>query len=155
MNKNTKLISEAKNLAQNYYSSKQYMCSEAVLAAINEVLEYDLPKEYISLMSGFPVGMGGSGCTCGALSGGIAALGLAYGRKAPGKNNFKVMKLSKQLHNEFRNKYKSTCCRVLTKDFKSGSKEHFNNCLMITGDICEITMKLILEKHSLLKSLIG
>ncbi|WXR61732.1 C-GCAxxG-C-C family protein [Peptostreptococcaceae bacterium AGR-M142] len=155
MNKNTKLILEAKDLAQKYYSTKQYMCSEAVLAAINEVLEYNLPKEYISLMSGFPVGIGGSGCTCGALSGGIAALGLAYGRKTPGKNNFKVMKLSKLLHNEFKNKYNTTCCRVLTKNFKSGSKEHFNNCMMLTGETCEMTMKLIIEKNKILKYLIG
>ena len=33
------------------------------------------------MASGFPVGIGGSGCTCGAIAGGIMALGMVFGRK--------------------------------------------------------------------------
>ena len=32
------------------------------------------------MASGFPVGMGGSGCTCGAVVGGIMAIGMFFGR---------------------------------------------------------------------------
>jgi len=61
---NKVLISEARDMAEKYYKEKKYLCSEAVLAAVNEVLDCGMPKEYIRLVSGFPVGMGGAGCTC-------------------------------------------------------------------------------------------
>ncbi|MCE5190569.1 MAG: C-GCAxxG-C-C family protein [Actinomycetia bacterium] len=35
-----------------------------------------MPPEAIKLASGFPVGIGTGGCTCGALSGGVMVLGL-------------------------------------------------------------------------------
>ncbi len=147
---NEELIKEAKELAEKYYSEGKYLCSEAILASVNKVLECGMPEEYVRLTSGFPVGMGGAGCSCGALTGGQTALGLVYGRTKPGGNNKKIMKLSQELHNKFKEKYKSTCCRVLVKDYKFGSKEHIERCTRVTGDVCQMVMELILENQSIL-----
>ncbi|SDK75843.1 C-GCAxxG-C-C family protein [Natronincola ferrireducens] len=149
-----KLIKEARYLAESYYSKGKYLCSEAILASVNEVLECGMPEEYVKMVSGFPVGMGGAGCSCGAVTGGQVALGLVYGRKKPGGSNKKIMKLSKELHDIFREKYGSTCCRVLIKDYKFASKEHIERCTKVTGDVCEIVMKLILDNQNLLSKIL-
>ncbi|KXZ39861.1 C_GCAxxG_C_C family probable redox protein [Alkalithermobacter thermoalcaliphilus JW-YL-7 = DSM 7308] len=152
---NQKLIQEARTLAENYYKDGKYLCSEAILAAINKVLECGLPDNYISLVSGFPVGMGGSGCSCGALTGAQAAIGLVHGRKKAGGSNAKIMKLSQQLHDEFKKKYKSACCRVLIKDYKFGSKEHKERCTNVTADTCEMAMRIILENQGILSRILN
>lgn len=148
MNKVTeKMINEAVELAQKYYRERKYLCSEAVLSAVNEVLECGMPQEYVRVTSGFPVGMGGAGCTCGAVTGGQCALGLVYGRKKPGGKNKKVMKLSKELHDRFREKHGSACCRVLIKDYEFGSKEHMKWCTNVTGETCKMVMELVMKNQ--------
>ena len=70
---------EAGYLAQGYYASG-FHCGESVVRAINEVAEPGLPPDVMRLASGFCAGVGGSGCICGALAGGVMALGLVLGR---------------------------------------------------------------------------
>ncbi|SHJ75524.1 C-GCAxxG-C-C family protein [Paramaledivibacter caminithermalis] len=147
------LIKDARELAEKYYSQGKYLCSEAVLSAVNEVLDCGMPQEYVRLASGFPVGMGGSGCSCGAVTGGQCAIGLVNGRSKPGGNNKKVMKLSKQLHDRFKEKYKSVCCRVLIKDYKFGSKGHIERCTKVTGETCQMVMEILMENQGILSKI--
>lgn len=118
-----------------------YFCCEALMASIRDNFELDIPKEVIGMASGMAVGAGRSGCMCGALNGGILALGLFFGRtEQNGPNDPKVIKcmeLTKELHNWFRenNGKKSVCCRVLTKEFDMGKGEHKEQCISYTG-IC-------------------
>ena len=46
---------------------------------VNDYLGRPIPAKAVKMASGFPVGMGTAGCACGALSGGIMALGLKFG----------------------------------------------------------------------------
>ncbi len=116
-----------------------YFCCEALMASIRDNFELDIPKEVIGMASGMAVGAGRSGCMCGALNGGILALGLFFGRtEQNGPNDPKVIKcmeLTKELHNWFRenNGKKSVCCRVLTKEFDMGKGEHKEQCISYTG----------------------
>ena len=64
----------ARDKAEEYYRSGQFLCSEAVFLVTNEYLGHPVPDEMVNLASGFPVGMGMAGCTCGALAGGVMAL---------------------------------------------------------------------------------
>lgn len=57
-----------------------YFCCEALMAAIRDNFELDVSKEVIAMASGMAVGVGRSGCMCGALNGGILALGMFFGR---------------------------------------------------------------------------
>lgn len=53
-----------------------FFCSEALISSIRSNFELDIPEEVIAMASGFPVGIGRSKCLCGAVSGGVMALGL-------------------------------------------------------------------------------
>src|SRR5208283_2338144 len=89
--------------AENLYLTGQLLCSEAVLAVMNRGLAGGLPEGMdIRLASALPVGLGNSGCTCGALSGAVLALGLFLGRDRPGAPNGKqAMPSANLLHNRF------------------------------------------------------
>ncbi|NLI93317.1 MAG: C_GCAxxG_C_C family protein [Peptococcaceae bacterium] len=135
-------LQELKQRAEELYRSGEYLCSEAVFTVVNDYLGQPLPPESVRITSGFPVGIGLAGCTCGALTGAIVALGLKYGRTGPKQDNQKILALSKELHDEFKAKFGSTCCRVLIKDFTFGSPEHLEHCIKVTGE----ATKMVLEK---------
>lgn len=124
--------------AENYYRNG-FFCCEAVMASIRDNFELDVPEEVIAMSSAMSIGAGRSGCMCGALNGGILALGMFFGRtqplgpKDPGVN--KCMSYSNELHSWFRetNGKKSACCRVLTKEFDMGQGQHKNQCIYYTG----------------------
>ena len=92
-------LDKIRTTAETYYRNGDFYCSEAVVKTLVDELQIEAPDDVIKLASGFPVGMGGMGCTCGALTGGILVLGLVYGRnqaKDPGVN--KAMAMSAKLY---------------------------------------------------------
>lgn len=116
-----------------------YFCCEALMAAIRDNFELDVPKEVIAMASGMAVGAGRSGCMCGALNGGILALGMFFGRaEQNGPQDPKVVKcmaLTHELHDWFKeaNGKNAICCRVLTREFDMGKGEHKAQCIRFTG----------------------
>lgn len=141
------LIERAETLAADRYRNGDFLCSEAIIYTINELLNEPLPKEIVKLASGLPVGIGGAGCSCGAVTGGVMALGLALGRTEPKAECPKILPASKELHDWFKENYKSVCCKVLIKDFKFGSDEHLEQCIKFTGEVAKKTMELILKNQ--------
>lgn len=133
--------------AREYYKRGQWLCSEAVVTVINDMIGRPMSSEIVKLASGFPVGIGSAGCTCGALTGGVMALGLAFGRSEPGKDNSKVLEVSKKLHDWFKETYGSTCCRVLVKNVKFGESEHIAQCAEITGAVAEFVAAIIEKEY--------
>ena len=116
-----------------------YFCCEALMCAIRDNFELDVPDAVIAMSSGMSVGAGRSGCMCGALNGGILALGMFFGRtEQKGPNDPKVqecMSLSNELHQFFKteNGKNSACCRVLTREFDMSKGEHKEQCIGYTG----------------------
>ena len=52
-------------------------CGESVIAALWDAFEPDFPRSVVSMGAGMGKGVGGSGCICGALAGGVLfALGI-------------------------------------------------------------------------------
>lgn len=141
------LINKIRQRTENLFMVRQLMCSEAVLAVLNQGLKGGLaPEIAVRITSGLPEGFGGSGCTCGALSAGIIALGLFLGRDGPGiLNNRMVYTASRELHERFKTKYGSTCCRVLTKNIELGTKHHFEFCVRHAGEVAEQTVRIVLN----------
>jgi C_GCAxxG_C_C family probable redox protein len=137
-------LSKIKATAESYYRNGDFYCSEAIVKTIRD--EFDLPitEDIIAMASGFPVGIGGSGCTCGAVSGGTMMIGLFFGRVTPKDPKVnKAMALSKELHDIFRDRHKCLCCKVLTKDMTLGSSIHMEQCIGFTGEVAEETAKII------------
>jgi len=144
----TSELQKMREKAESYYMSRDFGCSETVLKVILENFKTELPEDIVSLASGFPHGVGGAGCMCGALAGGTMALGMIFGRSAA-KDIDKVkktMELSLELHNLFKDKHKVTCCRVLTKKVEHGSPEHIQQCARFAGEVTEETAKIIIRE---------
>ena len=138
------LVNKIRQRTENLFMTGQLMCSEAVLTVLNQGLKGGLaPEIAVRITSGLPEGFGRSGCTCGALSAGVIALGLFLGRNGPGiLNNRTVYAASRELHERFKTKFGSTCCRVLTKNIELGTKHHFRFC-------ASIPEKLLIRPHVL------
>ncbi len=134
--------------AHNLFSTGQLLCSEAVLTVLNRGLQGGLSDELaIRLASTLPQGIGDSGCTCGALTGGAVALGLFLGRDRPGgRDRLKAMEAAHALHNEFKAMFGSTCCRVLTRKVKDQPRAHMEQCAQFTRSAAEMTAGLILDR---------
>lgn len=148
MNADVQMIEKIQCQAEAYYRNGDYYCSEAIVKTIKDEFGLDIPDRIIAMASGFPVGIGAAGCTCGALSGGVMSLGLFFGREAakdPCVGH--AMQLSKELHDDFKNTYKSTCCRVLTRNMDLGSKAHLGQCIAITGYVAAKTAAIILREQ--------
>lgn len=135
--------------AEDLYLSRQLLCSEAVLVVMNRGLDGGLSDEVaIRLASALPVGMGDSGCTCGALSGAVLALGLFLGRDRPGASDRNhAMPAAKFLHNRFKECFGSTCCRVLSHKVKHKPRQHFKQCARITAQTAEFSALIVLQNR--------
>ena len=137
-------IKALKEEAEQLYLQGDYYCSEAIVSVIRRYFAPDMPEQAIAMASGFPVGIGGSMCTCGAVSGGVIALGYFFGRTKPKDSKVKKsMALSKELHDYFKDNHKVLCCKIHTKGIKLGSKDHMAKCAMFTGEIAAKTAEII------------
>jgi len=125
-----------------------FFCSEAVVSSIRSNFELDISEEVISMASGFPVGIGRSKCLCGAVSGGVMALGIFFGRTKQGDPKVeKNLVVAKELHDWFKaaNGKDALCCRVLTREFDMGQGEHKEQCIhytgLVAGKVAEIVVR--------------
>ena len=121
--------------AEGLYRSGKMHCAEAVLQAVKDRFRPDLPDDVLGVAAGFGGGSG-SGCLCGAVTGGTIAFGLAVrdDRKC-------VMKLTKELHAWFQQQYGSSCCRVIREKDKGV-------CPGLTGAVAGKVAQLLVEERS-------
>lgn len=118
-------------------------CAPAVLMALNQRLGGGLSEDLIRrLTAGLPEGMG-SGCTCGALTGGQMALGLFLGERGYGGA---MTKAARALHDGFKAQEGSTCCRVLTKKSK-GRRDRREHCSAMAGLAAELACRQVLASR--------
>jgi hypothetical protein len=59
--------------------------------------------------------------------------------------------VSAELHDYIKNVYKSTCCRVLVKDFEFASPERKAHCVEITGEVASWVAEKLLEDPDVVK----
>lgn len=148
MNETTEeLVRLLKERAENLYLTRQFRCAESVMAALNRGLGGGIPTSLaVRLASGFPGGLGDCGCSCGALTGGVMALGLFLTREClTVEDQERVTAAAKLLHDAFKHKFRSTCCRVLSKNDKPESEEQLARCAIQTGAAAELAAEIILE----------
>ena len=154
--KNQVSVSQIREDAETMFRKGEYYCSEAVIASIRKNFELDMPEEMIAMASGFPVGIGKSKCVCGAVSGGIMALGYFFGRtkgttpKDP--KSVKTLELANELQGEFKKNHKVLCCKVLTKGMDMASGEHKSQCISFTGEIAESAAKIIVRELEIINT---
>jgi len=108
--------------AEELYRSGKYHCAEAVVESVRRKYSPATPEAVIATVSGFGGGSG-SGCICGAVSGGTVALGLVLGDKK------QTTHLTRELHSWFKEKYGVTCCKTIRKENDKGV------CPRLTGEV--------------------
>lgn len=145
-------LKEIRETAEEYFRSGTFFCSEAVLQTINDALGKPYDDSIVKMASSFPIGMGKAQCLCGAVSGGEMALGIVYGRVKGEPMNPKMFEYAKGLHDFIKGEYRSTCCRVITREWagdnfmSEGRKAH---CIHITGQVAEWVANVLIEDGKL------
>ena len=132
-----------------------FFCSEAVVSSIRSNFELDIPEEVIAMASGFPVGIGRSKCLCGAVSGGVMALGIFFGRTKQGDPKVeKNLEVSKELHDWFKvaNGKNALCCRILTKEFDMSAGAHKEQCIRFTGLVAGKVAEIVVRELNLVNT---
>ncbi|UCE95575.1 MAG: C_GCAxxG_C_C family protein [Candidatus Bathyarchaeota archaeon] len=100
------------DLAQSY-AAEGFLCSESVLKAISNHLEIKC-KLIPRIATGLGAGIGGQGMVCGAVSGGILALGIRFGRNIVKKEERKAYWFALEFLNRFKKEHRHLTCRELT-----------------------------------------
>jgi len=142
-------MSEIREIAEGYFERGEFFCSEAVVKTINDALDKPFSDDVTKLASGFPVGIGKSGCICGAVSGGVMALGMVYGRNHGEAMHEDMFKHAANLHDRIKELYKSTCCRVMTRNFEFQSSERKDHCVKITGEVAAYIAEKLIDDEKL------
>ena len=138
---------QIRQTAEEYYRSGQFYCSEAIVKTINDAFGFGYPEKVVRMASGFPIGIGGAGCACGAVTGGVMAIGMVFGRENPGDPSVdRCLALARELHAFFANRHGCLCCRTLTHGMVLKSPEHLQQCIAFTGEVAEETAKIILRE---------
>ncbi len=135
---------DAKQLAgQNFREG--YNCAEAMVRAFRDLFKLDISDDAVRMATGFGGGLGHAGCLCGALAGATMILGVLQGRTTPAESREPAYASANQFHALFREKFGSTCCRVLNPH-PFDTKEHLRNCLKITGGTADLLSGFLAEK---------
>jgi C_GCAxxG_C_C family probable redox protein len=90
-----------------------YNCAQSVLLTMSE--HWNGKSDVIpKIATGFGGGIGRCGSVCGALSGGIMALGIKYGTNEPSlEKRLKTYKLAQKFYRQFEKEHGSVLCREL------------------------------------------
>jgi C_GCAxxG_C_C family probable redox protein len=86
-----------------------YHCAESVLMSAKErlgVRSSAIPR----VATGFGAGIGRRGSLCGALTGAIMGIGLAYGRQRPSQDREKAYALARRTFDRFKARFGSPYC---------------------------------------------
>jgi len=93
-------------------------CAERVFLALHAITETDIPPEAVCLLTGLGGGVGGAReGTCGAITGGVAALGLIHGRRnPPDGDRLWTYEVCRDFVSRFQTAYVATICGDLVGD---------------------------------------
>jgi C_GCAxxG_C_C family probable redox protein len=133
-------------------------CAECVFEAVISQVDTGLPHETMCVMTGFESGVGLIGDTCGALVGALAALGAVYGRREIPTSlkvareelygNPGIYRLFNRLPNEFKKRFGSTQCRLLTAQWRKNwcCRDHIQFCRNLITEMAGMAAEMAVPK---------
>jgi C_GCAxxG_C_C family probable redox protein len=129
-----------------------YNCAQAVLYSFKDDIKID-ENTALKIACGFGAGMGRKGEVCGAVTGGIIAIGIKYGRGINDEKSAteKTYLKTKELMDKFNDKHGSYVCRELLEGCDLSTEEgqlYFreNDLFNETCKKCVKTVVMILDE---------
>jgi C_GCAxxG_C_C family probable redox protein len=114
------------------YFQSGFNCAEAVSKAIMELYSKENQPVIPGVATGFGGGIGASKAeTCGALNGGIIAIGWLFGRKEPKDDKKAAYELAAEFRQKFIATFGSSTCRTILDGF--GEQENLIECKKMTA----------------------
>lgn len=148
------LLQQLEEIHQQYVSEK-LNCAERTFLAIHGIVKTDIPAHAVSILTGFGGGIGGSHQSlCGAVTGGIAALDLTWGRRKPAHESSKqAYEVARDFLGQFRSRFGTEICGELIGDLlrvnKFNSDERKARCYQFCDNAMKICVEL-LKKHAVI-----
>ena len=147
---NREIIDRAEK-ASREYKQMGYHCSEAVIRALNDVLELKMNEDVLRTACGFRGGGGGYRDRCGILEAGMMAISYLYGRDNLNGDVWRYSYLIRILHERFLEHFGTIrCLDIYTKQKERNVP---NTCLDPTGEGTAIIAELLLEADEILKNI--
>ena len=161
--KKEEALKTVENLAITY-DQKYCGCAQCVLGALKAVLKDRISEHTFKAASGLAGGIGRSGNSCGALTGGVMALSTFLGRAYQdffGPENMESLRIAKKLVDRFKQEYGSTACfdiqtKTMGRFFDFWHKEdeqafldsggHDNKCPIVCGRGARWVMEILFEE---------
>lgn len=136
---------QASKKAFDYFNSG-FHCAESISKAIVEVHGSEPESTEVQrYAAGFQGGIGGTHeDICGALSGGIVAIGCLRGRRAAGEDNQDVRALTTEYRRRFIAEFGSGTCQVLLDGM--AEREDGFDCKKMTAIAAGLLSELLTEK---------
>lgn len=126
------------------YDKHDLCCSESICYVLSQAFAGGLSgRDAVRLGAGYCHGMGGAGCSCGALTGAVAMVAFYLSPHSPeGLRKKPFRREIRAMHDQFRQRFHSTCCRVLSKKGEGGSRRF--SCLELTEAGAEMATHVLL-----------
>lgn len=110
------------------YHVDGFHCAEAVSKAILEVYDAGCAPQIPMAATGFGGGMGRTHAElCGALAGGVVAIGCLLGRSRQGEDWGDAAELAAELREDFLARWGTTSCAALLEEFGEESETECKN----------------------------
>lgn len=134
------------------YFNEGYNCAQSVLLVMSE--HWKCKHELVpKIATGFGGGIGRCGSVCGALTGGVMAIGIKYGTNEPSvEKRLKSYELAQTLYERFDKRHASVLCRELigytlfnAAELEKARREKVfeKKCSKLVGTVVEILLELI------------
>lgn len=130
---NLSSIEISRKLAKKYFQ-KGYNCAQSVMLSASKALGVHVPAGVVESASAFSGGIGRSGCLCGALAGAVMLIGYFSPKNEKEASEFFQI---------FKEKFQSSCCRVLRSDMDFEDPAVRKHCAKITEETAVLLVKFL------------
>jgi len=141
---------KAEQLAQAHSESGLH-CAESVALAITQLFCPEQTEIACRMATGFGGGLAGSRQeACGALTGGVLAIGLLCGRTTPEQGREAAYQISTAYRERFMARFGATICQTLRDCFSTADTK--TACRSLTAEAAGMLYDVLLEHGYLLKT---
>lgn len=138
------LEGKAEERAFEYFKSG-FHCAESISKAIVELHAAGSSSEVPKVASGFGGGIGGTHeDVCGALTGGIIAIGYLLGRMEPGKDIQNAREIASEFRRRFVEAFGSSNCQAILD--RLSKREDGFDCKKLTAAAAELLSESLMER---------